>query len=216
MMLVLCLTTASGLVCGFWLGMRHIAKAPQMNLALLEERLQHARNVSMRLGELTEHQRRLTTESFNLEHHLQLRDGVAWMLLCVQHEMHHSGVALDPAESDRIERLLSSMSKSLRLLMEVGRTPVLPWREFKPVAEQLHQTLCLLCRTLPETKMPNTRSEHTGSKCFSLPLINQLINLSATNSMPESFPISPHTEGLVLHGRHDTQVRTYAWESDAF
>jgi len=203
---------AAGLGLGWWLGRQRKIEGPAPDLGLLEERLQHARNVSMRLGELAEHQKRLTAESSHLDQHLQLREGVAWMLLRVQHEMHACNVDSDPEEIDRVERLLSSMSKSLRLLIDVGRTPVLPWGDFQPVAQQVHQTLCFLQGLEPAKKLHKSDVLLIDCKCLAPNIINQLINLSITNKMPERFPLVPGKVGLVVqaHGAHAT---TYSWAS---
>ena len=203
---------AAGLGLGWWLDRQRKIAGPAPDLGLLEERLQHARNVSMRLGELVEHQKRLTAESSHLEQHLQLREGVAWMLLRVQHEMHACDKNSAPEEIDRVERLLSSMSKSLRLLIDVGRTPVLPWGDLQPAAQQVHQTLCLIQGLEPAQKQNDINVLTADYMCLEPSLINQLINISISNKMPERFPFVPGKEGLVLqaHGAHAT---TYSWAS---
>lgn len=206
----LLLGMATGLGLGWWLGKQRKVEGPAPDLGLLEERLQHARNVSMRLGELAEHQKRLTAESSHLERHLQLREGVAWMLLRVQHEMHACDVDSDPEEFDRVERLLSSMSKSLRLLIDVGRTPILPWGDLQPVAQQVHQTLCLLQGQEPAQTPHKIKSLFNDYKLIASDVINQLINLSVTGKMPATFPFVPGKSGLLLHPQ-GAPGKTYSW-----
>jgi hypothetical protein len=208
----LLLGMATGFGLGWWLGKQRKVEGPAPDLGLLEERLQHARNVSMRLGELAEHQKRLTAESSHLEQHLQLREGVAWMLLRVQHEMHACNVDSNPEEIDRVERLLSSMSKSLRLLIDVGRTPVLPWGDLQPVAQQVHQTLCLIQGQKPEQNTQKRDSLFTDFECLATNPINQLINLAAAEKMPATFPFVPGKSGLLLHPQ-GAPGRTYSWAS---
>lgn len=208
----LILGAAAGLGLGWWLGRQRKVEGPAPDLGLLEERLQHARNVSMRLGELAEHQKRLTAESSNLEQHLQLREGVAWMLLRVQHEMHVCDVDSGSEEIDRVERLLSSMSKSLRMLIDVGRTPVLPWGDLQPVAQQVHQTLCLIQGHNPVKTPEDYETSFVDYECLAPNLINQLINLSVTDKMPATFPFMPGKSGLLLHA-HGAPGTTYSWAS---
>jgi hypothetical protein len=134
------------------------------------------------------------------------------MLLRVQHEMHACNVDSDPEEIDRVERLLSSMSKSLRLLIDVGRTPVLPWGDLQPVAQQVHQTLCLLQGQEPDQNTQKFDALFADFECRTTNSINQLINLAAAEKMPATFPFVPGKSGLLLHPQ-GAPGKTYSWES---
>lgn len=215
LLLVWCVVFALALGLGFYAGSRGGKTHSTPDLQLLEERLQHARNLSMRLGEMAEHEKHVSAASSQLEDHVQLKEGVAWILLQAQHLMHTCRPEQDPRAMDRMEAVLSSTSKSLRHLIEVGRQPVMPWLEFIPATEQLHHTLCLILEINPSKESDLIDFQNSDLQVYTTPVLNQLIALAMRQSLPARCPFKPTAEGLVVLATDGTQAWSQPWEVEA-
>ena len=198
--------------CGLGLGLSTfwIPRKPAPDLLGLEERLRHARNLSMRLSELAEKQSRLSVESRHLEHHLSLKEGVSWMLTQVHERMDSCRPSTSAEESERMEELLSATCKSLRCLLEAGSSPLISLEDLHPMTRTVHRTLCLLQQRRRGSVLfaDSVSTEFQIDAIYHLQLLFQLC---MNHKLPEHVVMQASHHGLSMKSVHGNEVAFYPW-----
>lgn len=197
---------------GWHWGRRRESSEPPPELHVLHQRLLHARNLSMRLGEMAQTEQRLADSHSLLEQHLQLKEGVSWMLLNVEHRLHSCGHEVDSETVERMEHMLSSTSKSLRYLIEVGRHPIMTWSSLVPAAKQMHHSLCLILDQKTSTISQTEFIQSSGNEVYATLVINEMIRLAIHNQLPDTFPLQATSEGVSLRRKDLQSVWFQPWE----
>lgn len=151
-----------------------------VHLPTLEERLFHARNLSMRLGELAEHQRKCSAEQEALTQLNDMKLGVEWMLGEVERNMvpPHS-----ESQKEEVERLVAATGKCLRSLLHIGRHPYQSKEDALSSIEPLKHTLDMLKGT-NKTKSTKIDFEVLDKKTNTVFLVNQIFNQYIAKNHP--------------------------------
>ena len=138
----------TSVVVGCWLGTTTSAvKGSPPNLQNLQERIMHAKNISMRMEELFLKERQLMDEQASYTTLLSLKEETEWLLDLVENRLMEG----ESSDLESVERLLDATGKTLRLVLEIGQRSHMPWTALKPNLIHIHKTLCLASRN----QLPN-------------------------------------------------------------
>ena len=186
---------------------RHANVSPSA-LKTLQGRMLHVRNMGMRLQELASNQQRLQEEQAHLRLLQDLKDEVQWLLSRVESTLaeHHKH---DP---DRLEDMLDTTGKALRLVLDAGRRPMTTWQRAQETLTHLHKTLCLIRNTptLPSKIEGIQNTEKQINQVILIQLIIELHRLELTDAL---FPFVGHVSGVTAQ-LSDGSQRSVAWSQD--
>lgn len=176
----------TSLALGWWWGSTTytVSKNPP-NLQSLQERIMHAKNLSMRMEELLRKEQQLMNEQASYTTLLSLKEETEWMLGLVESRLMEGG----SSDLEHVEALLDATGKTLRLVLDIGQRPHMPWTTLQPNLIHIHKTLCLASRNqLPkEMKIES----HLIEDEFDGPLLVQLlIQQHRQNNVGLTWPFS--------------------------
>jgi hypothetical protein len=176
----------TSLALGWWWGSTTytVSKNPP-NLQSLQERIMHAKNLSMRMEELLRKEQQLMNEQASYTTLLSLKEETEWMLGLVESRLMEGG----SSDLEHVEALLDATGKTLRLVLDIGQRPHMPWTTLQPNLIHIHKTLCLASRNqLPkEIKIES----HLIEDEFDGPLLVQLlIQQHRQNNVGLTWPFS--------------------------
>ena len=136
------------LAVGCWLGTTtYAAKGSSPNLQHLQERIMHAKNISMRMEELFLKEQQLMDEQASYNTLLSLKEETEWLLALVEKRL----IEGESSDLESVERLLDATGKTLRLVLDIGQRSHMSWTALKPNLVHIHKTLCLASKNqLPE------------------------------------------------------------------
>lgn len=138
---------------GCWWGATSLAvKRETPNLQSLQERIMHAKNLSMRMEELFRKEQELVDEQASYSTLLALKDETEWLLDLVEGRL-MQGERLD---LDNVDALLDATGKTLRLVLDIGQHGRMEWTTLEPSLGHIHKTLCLASNHQPSHKRKNT------------------------------------------------------------
>lgn len=138
---------------GCWCGATSLAvKRETPNLQSLQERIMHAKNLSMRMEELFRKEQELVDEQASYSTLLALKDETEWLLDLVEGRL-MQGERLD---LDNVDALLDATGKTLRLVLDIGQHGRMEWTTLEPSLGHIHKTLCLASNHQPSHKRKNT------------------------------------------------------------
>ena len=190
----------TSLALGWWWGSTTctVSKNPP-NLQSLQERIMHAKNLSMRMEELFRKEQKLMSEQASYTTLLSLKHETEWLLGLVESRL-MEGKATD---LESVETLLDATGKTLRLVLDIGQRSQMSWTELKPNLFHIHKTLCLASKhTIPEDQEMDPHvidSEFDGSH-----LVQLLIQQHRNQNVGLAWPFSVHRGQLhfeLLNGR---------------
>ena len=138
---------------GCWWGAATSAvKRNPPDLQHLQERIMHAKNLSMRMEELFRKEQELVDEQASYSTLLALKDETEWLLDLVEGRL-MQGERLD---LDNVDALLDATGKTLRLVLDIGQHGRMEWTTLEPSLGHIHKTLCLASHHQPSDKRKNT------------------------------------------------------------
>lgn len=138
----------TSLALGCWWGTASAAvRRKPPNLQSLQERIMHAKNLSMRMEELLRKEQQLMNEQASYTTLLSLKEETEWMLGLVESRLMEGGTS----DLEHVESLLDATGKTLRLVLDIGQRPHMPWTTLQPNLIHIHKTLCLASRN----QLPN-------------------------------------------------------------
>lgn len=161
MLVVLCL---AGFLVGFLAGkplslFLFPSTTQPMQFESWRERWVHGRNMGMRLSELALQQSRMDRETEEWMQLLKLREDTSLLLANMLERMTSSKE--ETANLEEVERCLELTSRSLRIFLEIGRSPIQSWENFRPKATHLAQCFNALFGT--KNHKPNSVRIYTES-----------------------------------------------------
>lgn len=190
----------TSLVLGWWWGSTTytVSKNPP-NLQSLQERIMHAKNLSMRMEELLRKEQQLMSEQASYTTLLSLKHETEWLLGLVESRL----MAGKSTDLESVETLLDATGKTLRLVLDIGQRSHMSWTELKPNLIHIHKTLCLASKhTLPEDQEIDS---HVIDCEFDGPqLVQLLIQQHRKHNVGLAWPFSVHRGRLhfeSLNGR---------------
>lgn len=159
----------TSLAVGWWLGTSTAAvKRNPPNLQSLQERIMHAKNLSMRMEELFRKEQQLMEEKASYTTLLSLKEETEWLLGVVEKRLTKGG----SSDLEHVETLLDATGKTLRLVLDIGQRSHMPWTTLQPNLIHIHKTLCLASRNqLPDDPTFDSHfieSEFDGSRLVQL------------------------------------------------
>ena len=190
----------TSLALGWWWGSTTctVSKNPP-NLQSLQERIMHAKNLSMRMEELFRKEQQLMSEQASYTTLLSLKHETEWLLGLVESRL----MAGKPTDLESVETLLDATGKTLRLVLDIGQRSHMSWTELKPNLIHIHKTLCLASKhTIPEDQEMDPHfidSEFDGPH-----LVQLLIQQYRNQNVGLAWPFSVHRGQLhfeSLNGR---------------
>ena len=190
----------TSLALGCWLGTATAAvRRNPTNLQSLQERIMHAKNLSMRMEELLRKEQQLMNEQASYTTLLSLKEETEWMLDLVESRLMEGG----SSDLEHVETLLDATGKTLRLVLDIGQRPHMPWTTLQPNLIHIHKTLCLAARN----KLPSEMEieSHLIEDEFDGPHLAQLlIQQHRQNNVGLTWPFSAqrgrlHFESLNGH-----------------
>ena len=190
----------TSLALGCWLGTTTPAvKRNPPNLQSLQERIMHAKNLSMRMEELFRKEQQLLEEQASYTTLLSLKAQTEWLLGLVEKRLMKG----DSWDLEQVETLLDATGKTLRLVLDIGQRPHMPWTTLQPNLIHIHKTLCLASiNQLPnEEKIEShfIEDEYDGPH-----LVQLLIQQHRNQNVGLAWPFSVHRGRLhfeSLNGR---------------
>ena len=176
----------TSLALGCWLGTATAAvRRNPPNLQSLQERIMHAKNLSMRMEELLRKEQQLMNEQASYTTLLSLKEETEWMLGLVESRLMEGGAS----DLEHVESLLDATGKTLRLVLDIGQRPHMPWTTLQPNLIHIHKTLCLASRN----QLPNEIKieSHFIEDEFDGPhLVQLLIQQHRQNNIGLTWPFS--------------------------
>ena len=183
----------TSLAVGWWLGTSTAAvKRNPPNLQSLQERILHAKNLSMRMEELFRNEQQLMEEKASYTTLLSLKEETEWLLGVVEKRLTKGG----SSDLEHVETLLDATGKTLRLVLDIGQRSHMPWTTLQPNLIHIHKTLCLASRN----QLPNEIKieSHLIEDEFDGPhLVQLLIQEYRQNNVGLTWPFS--AQGGRLH-----------------
>ena len=128
----------TSLAVGCWMGTSSVKRKPP-NLQSLQERIIHAKNLSMRMEELFRKEQQLMDEQASYTTLLSLKEETEWLLGLVEKRL----MEADSSDLEKVENLLDATGKTLRLVLDIGQQSHMHWAALKPNLIHIHKTLCL-------------------------------------------------------------------------
>ena len=181
----------TSLAVGTWWGSTASgSKSKPANLQTLQERIMHAKNLSMRMEELFRKEQQLMDEQASFSTLLSLKEETEWLLGLVEQRLLEG----DVSELESVEALLDAAGKTLRLVLDIGQRPHMHWVDLEPSLIHIHKTLCLASTN----QLPNdfkSESETIDSKFNGPHLIQLMIHQYRSDNIGLDWPFS------VLRGR---------------
>ena len=176
----------TSLAFGCWLGTATGAvRRNPPNLQSLQERIMHAKNLSMRMEELLRKEQQLMEEQASYTTLLSLKGETEWLLALVERRLMEGGAS----DLEHVETLLDATGKTLRLVLDIGQRPHVPWTTLQPNLIHIHKTLCLASRN----QLPNEEKieSHVIEYEFDGPhLVQLLIQQHRQNNVVLTWPFS--------------------------
>ena len=134
----------ASLAVGCWWGSKSIpAKRKGPDLHILQERIMHAKNVTMRMEELLHKEQKLADEQESYSALVSLKEETEWLLSLVEAQV----LKGNSSDLEDIESLLDATGKTLRLVLDIGQRSTLRWTTLMPSLHHIHKTLCLVSKT---------------------------------------------------------------------
>ena len=182
----------TSLVVGCWVGSTIAAeKKNPPNLQSLQERIMHAKNLSMRMEELFRKEQQLMDEQASYTTLLSLKEETEWLLGLVEKRLMEG----DSSDLESVETLLDATGKTLRLVLDIGQRSHMTWTALKPDLVHIHKTLCLASKNqLPKDN--NSKSHVIDNKFNGIYLVQLLIHKHRNNNVGLEWPFSVQGGGL--------------------
>ena len=177
----------------------------------LQARLNHARDLSMRMGELAQNQNKLADEQRHLDGLINMKAGSHAMLSDIN-------VVFDLARRNGVlssaEDALSATSKSLRILLHVGQYPIQSWDEIEPQLRHVHSTLTRQFHSFNcANDIHNKNFLFSDYQVNGVLLFDRLFTLNKMNILGDSFPFQAESTGIIERHQKNPEAWCQPWES---
>jgi len=174
-------------------------------------RLNHARDLSMRMGELAQNQNQLSDEQRHLDGLINMKAGSNAMLSEIY-------VILDEAGNNGTlslaEDALSATSKSLRILLHVGQHPIQTWNAIEPQLRHVHNTLTQQFLSANDTiHVHNENCQFSDFHINGAILFDRMFTLKKINNLGDSFPFHAESNGITERHQKSYEAWSQPWES---
>ena len=171
---------------GCWWGAATSAvKRNPPDLQHLQERIMHAKNLSMRMEELFRKEQELVDERASYSTLLSLKNETEWLLDVVENRLMNG----ESSDLDSVDSLLDATGKTLRLVLDIGQCGRLDWGTLEPSLSHIHKTLCLASQH-QHTKQHIQSSELIDYKVNGLALIQLIIEHYRNGNIGPKWPFS--------------------------